>query len=84
MSSTFKVTYKTTDDKPGRGTICGPKGKTVEDCVKIVKLAASQYSILPDTVVAVQVPERTSHGFLHPLQALTPDGRVATITRWYF
>ena len=84
MGSIFKVTYKTDDNEPGKGTIYGPKDKTVEDCLKIVRLASSKYHILPDTVVAVQIPESLSHGFRHPLQALTPDGRTATITRWYY
>ena len=85
MGSTFRVNYKNDDGVSGPTAIfCGPKGKTVEDCEKIARLAASKYEIDPESFVIEEIPERVSHGFLHPIQALTPEGRTATITNWYF
>ena len=85
MGSTFRVNYKNDDGESGPTAVfVGPKGKTIEDCEKIARLCASKYQIDPETFVIESIPERTSRGFLHPLEALLPDGRTATVQRWYF
>jgi len=85
MGSTFRVEYKLDNGKEGPAAVfVGPKGATVEKCERIARLVASNYSIDPETFVIEEIPERLSHGFIHPLQSELPDGRIATVTNWYF
>ena len=81
---TFKVTYTLTDGSTGVGNVTGPRDATEADCERIVKHVASTYEIVPESVQVSSIPERKSHGFLHPLQHKLEDGRFATVTNWYF
>jgi hypothetical protein len=90
MGSRFRVAYKLNDGKEGPTAVfVGPKEATVENCESAARLAASNYGIDPETLVIEEIPHQTNqlllcHGFIHPLQGELPDGRLATITGWYF
>ena len=82
--SYFKTTYKLTDGKVSKGNITGPPEATEEACLRVLKLAASNYQIDPESIAVETQPERLCKGFLHQLEALTPEGRTARVTGWYY
>ena len=84
MESIFRVTYTLTNGETGQGTIVGPKNKTEADCLRLIRFTAATYGIDPDSVTVCSIPERMSKGFLHPIQNELSDGRLATVTGWYY
>ena len=79
----FKVTLLLVDDTTNTRVLTGPHDSTIQDCQRILELVAETYGI-KDVVSIEPVAKRTTFGFLHDIQKRLPDGRMATVTGWYY
>lgn len=80
----FRFSCMTIDGEGQTAFLLGPVDSTEDVALRVLKLAATYYGVLPESIKIVETRAlRRSHGFLHPLMTVDDKGVERHIQHWY-